>query len=152
MPKQPKPERTPFQKTLDSVKRRAKRILALDGKTDLMAEIRPVKRSQIRQAEHVAHAVLDQSKYGICADLARSMIDIAVALDKEWIKLFPIFEEIDDSIKKENCYLEVLPTGWYFRDAKGCLISEGATLRQWLASHAQMYGAPADEPYDREME
>lgn len=134
---------------LESCARRARGILSSLGEQPAEPVKRSFNRSKIRESEIQAYTILDGSRDGPCASLARSVIDIAVSLDNHWSQLFPIFEEIDHKIKTQNCYLEVGPAGWYFRDSAGNLLSEGATLRLWLASHAQLHTDLEVEPYDR---
>lgn len=148
----PKKQKSQTALFLESCARRARRILETLGEKPVKPASARVKRDEMRKSEQYAYTILDSTKEGPCASLARSMIDIAVSFDNHWAQLFPIFEEIDHKIKTQNCYLEIDPTGWCFRDAAGNLLSSGATLRTWLASHAQLHTDLVIEPFDREAE
>ena len=151
----PKPSKNPKSATklfLESCARRAKRILLGMGEEPAEPVNRGFNRAKIRLSEKYAHTILDSTKEGPCASLARNMIDLTVSLDNYWAQLFPIIDEIDHKIKTQNCYLGIDPTGWYFRDSAGNLLSSGESLRLWLASHAQLYTDWEVEPFDREAE
>lgn len=133
----------------ESMRKRANRVLGFAGQRPPKPKKREFTRTSVRESEMVAHGILEHLRKGACADLARTVIDISASIDHDWIKMFQIFEEIDNYIKEQNCYLEVTPAGYHLRDCSGQLISQGATLRSWLASHARLHGDLEVEHYDR---
>jgi len=139
----------PDKKFLEGLLWRARRVFAWTGKARPKPKKRKFTRLEIKKMELEAYKVLDETKYGLCAALARQVIDVAASVDNEWVELFPVFEMVDTLIKTENCYLEVTPEGYFLRDSTGQLVSGGATLRSWLTSHVQLHGGRVTERYDR---
>lgn len=137
---------------LASVGRRAHRFLVTSGFVSDKPVKRQYSRSELRQIESIAHRALALSKHGACAQLARDMVDIAVSVDNAWVEMFPVFEMIDELVKKEHGHLLAGPAGYLLVDASGEIISQGETLRQLLLSHVLQYGAPVTSDYSREAE
>jgi len=145
-------EKTPQESFLASVSRRAKGLLTKAGLGPHKGVKRRYVRSEVDANEKLAHKILDQSKYGPCAELARNMVDIAVSVDNHWVELFPVFEVVDEAIQKENCTFEATPQGYELRDSAGRLISSGASLRLFLAATAYLQSGQVVLPYDRQAE
>ena len=137
---------------LASIGRRAHRLLVTSGLKSPEPTKRKYSRSELRQIESIAHRALALSKHGACAQLARDMVDIAVSVDNAWVEMFPVFEMVDELIKKEHGRLEATPEGYRLLDVRGDVISQGETLRSLLLSHVLQYGAPVTKAYIRGVE
>lgn len=137
---------------LESVGARATRILRQCGIVASEGEKRKYTRRELNANEKMAHVILDVSKYGPCAELARNMVDIVVSVDENWVQMFPVFDLIDHAIQKENCTLEATQSGYVLRDSLGRSVSTGATLRQFLQAHGLLRSDLPVAPYDREAE
>lgn len=137
---------------LASVGRRAHRLLVTTGFASPKPTKRRYSRSELRQIESIAHRALEQAKHGACAQLARDMVDIAVSVDNAWVEMFPVFEMIDEMVRKEHCILQADSKGYRLVDAKGETVSQGETLRLLLLNHVLLYGVPVTEDYSREDE
>lgn len=111
-----------------------------------------LNRTDIRAAEELAHSILSDTEHGICAKLAKNMIDIAVSIDNVWAELFPVFEMIDIKIKEEKCTLIVGTWGYMLKSPKNDILSSGETLREWLTDHVYRFGDQITFPYDPDSE
>lgn len=114
-----------------------------------MKEIpRRLVRSDLRLAEMRARRILSIHNKGISAKLARDVLDIAIHIDNIWAEIFPVFEMIDNRLKKEHCTLESGRCGYTLRDSEGKVLAEAATLREFLTKYAVKYGDQVTFPYD----
>ena len=131
---------------------RARRLLRLNGDAPVEGTKRTYTRKELDVNEKMAHVVLDKSKYGPCAELARNVVDIVVSVDDNWVQMFPVFEMIDIAIRRENCTFEATPQGYYLRDSAGRMVAQGANLRQFLQAYGLIQSARDVRPFDREAE
>ncbi len=137
---------------LTNVSNRARRLLRINGETPPSGQKRKYTRKELDVNEKMAHAILDVSKYGPCAELARNVVDIVVSVDDNWVEMFPVFEMLDTSIRQENCTFEVTPEGYVLRDSACRVVSQGATLRLFLQAFGLIRSGREVVPFDREAE
>ena len=137
---------------LANVGGRARRLLRLNGEKPTEGTKRTYTRGELDMNEKLAHNVLDVSKYGPCAELARNVVDIVVSVDDNWVQMFPVFDMIDHALRMEHCTFEATPEGYSLRDSAGRMVSQGATLRLFLQAYGLIQSGRVVEPFDREAE
>lgn len=107
-----------------------------------------LKRHHLKRTEHIAREILALTGEGACARLARDVIQLAHNIDSLAAEIFPVFDLVDKKIKEHGCTLTCTKEGYTLTSPKGVILSEGATLKEWLLQHVEQYGDQERFPYD----
>ncbi len=114
-------------------------------------EPRKVDREDLKIAENYARGMLTFSRNGVAAKLAQDVLLLVHNLDSLAAEIYPVFEMIDRVMFQENGTL-VVKDGWKLYDGAGYLLSEGATLREFLTDHITRYGENVTIRYDHKLD
>ncbi len=108
-----------------------------------------IERHELRILEQRARKALFRYEVkGICACLAKDVLRLGFKLDAGVAEFFPVFEMVDEMVRKKNCVVVANENGWGLVTYNGEVISEGATMREWLIDHVTKYGEPVLGPED----
>lgn len=136
------------QRFLEVMCNRARYVLKRSGSyIPGCPETLPMNREDLKIAENYARGILTFSHNGVSAKLAKDVLLLVHNLDSLVAEIYPVFDMIDQVVHKENGTL-IVKDGWKLYDGAGYLLSEGATLREFLIDHVTRYGESVTVKYD----
>lgn len=142
----------PSKEFLEIMNARARYVLKRSGSpAPGCPETKKVDRETLKTAENYARGVLTFDRHGVAAKLAKDVLLITHNLDSLVAEIYPVFEMIDRVLFRENGTL-VVKEGWHLYDGAGYLLSEGATLREFLVDHITRYGENVTIRYDYKLD
>lgn len=118
---------------------RARMLANKAGMKFILPSSKEMSRSDLRRAERLAYGILSVDSRGICAALAKDVIDLGGNVDSIYRSVLPVFEAVDAMILTGDAVLTAGPKGYELRDRAGELLSDGPTLRSWLLDHLKRF-------------
>lgn len=99
-----------------------------------------VSRGRLRGAEIRCTNQLKVHCTDRIREICRTFLELLEDLDEYTLAIYPVFELIDAEIQKNQCRIVADDEGWRLVRPDGFIISQGATMREWLIQHVSQHG------------